>query len=56
MSENFSAEERVLVRGQNMQPGQLKSLLGWYPPATRNRRHTVLTANYAQRSITTTKD
>ncbi|MGZ8182469.1 MAG: hypothetical protein ACXWT1_10950 [Methylobacter sp.] len=36
MSENFSAEERALLRGQQMQPETLESLLGWYPVVVRN--------------------
>ncbi|MGZ4954199.1 MAG: hypothetical protein ACXV8Q_03725 [Methylobacter sp.] len=36
MTENFSAEERALLRAQETQPEQLESLLGWYPVVVKN--------------------
>ncbi|MDO9271265.1 MAG: hypothetical protein Q7T96_19335 [Methylobacter sp.] len=36
MNENFSANERVLLRGQDVPFEQLASLSGWYPVVARN--------------------
>ena len=36
MSEDFSAEERTMLRGERVAEETLKSLLGWYPVAVGN--------------------